>query len=293
MTRKQIHRCGHNGHGEEETFVISRIIALILLFILPVSAMSGQSGLETAEYQIPASLGTLYGVLQKPEGKEPVPLVITCHGFGGNHTGALDYAEYVAEGGDAVFSLDFCGGGWLSKSDGTMPEMSVLTEAKDLNAVIDYFRADPRFTDIFLRGESQGGFVASYVAAERPEDIAGLILEYPAYVLQDDARRRQRADGSFPEYSTLLGMRIGRIYSEDVVSFDIYEHMAAYGGPVQILHGDRDRLVPMRYSERAAEVYQNAELIVMPGQGHGFLGTGRQDAMEKELAFLDAVEAGK
>ena len=271
--------------------------ALALLF-LPVLVSGTALGEEepaagTTEYRIPASLGDLYGMLKMPAGKETMPLVILCHGFGGSYLGSLDYADRFVAGGYAAFSLDFCGGGLWTRSAGTMQEMSVLTEARDLNAVIDYFRADPRFTDIFLRGESQGGFVASYVAAERPEDIAGLILEYPAYVLQDDARRRQRADGSFPEYSTLLGMRIGRIYSEDVVSFDIYEHMAAYGGPVQILHGDRDRLVPMRYSERAAEVYQNAELIVMPGQGHGFLGTGRQDAMEKELAFLDAVEAGK
>lgn len=270
--------------------MIRKWLALILLLVLPACAL-GEAG-QMTEYRIPASLGNLYGVLLMPETKDndPVPLVITCHGFGGNHFGALDYAAYFAAGGYAVFSLDFCGGGWLSQSDGTMLEMSVLTEAKDLNAVIDYFRSDSRFSDFFLRGESQGGFVASYVAAERPEDIAGLVLEYPAYVLQDDARRRQLPDGSFPEVSTLLGMRIGRVYSEDVTSFEIYEHMASYDGPVLILHGDRDFLVPMAYSERAADAFPDAELVVMPGQGHGFGGAGREEAKEKELAFMDAVE---
>ncbi len=259
------------------------LVLMMTLLLLPLSA-SGE------EYHIPASLGNLYGVLEMPEEEEPVPLVITCHGFGGNHIWSMDYADYFVKGGYAVFSLDFCGGGLMSQSDGTMLEMSVLTEARDLNAVIDYFRDDPRFTGFFLRGESQGGFVASYVAAERPEEIAGIILEYPAYVLQDDARRRQKEDGSFPESSTLLGMRIGRVYSEDVTSFDIYEHMAAYTGPVLILHGDKDRLVPMRYSERAVETFQNAELIVMPGQGHGFQGAGREEAKEKELAFMNACK---
>ena len=268
-----------------------RLLALMLLLILPVCA-AGESGRNAQEYKIPASLGTLYGILQMPEGEGPVPLVITCHGFGGNHLGAMDYASAFTAGGYAVFSLDFCGGGLWNRSDGTMQEMSVLTEARDLNAVIDTFKGDSRFTNFYLRGESQGGFVASYVAAERPEDIAGLVLEYPAYVLQDDARRRQLPDGSFPETSTLLGMRIGRVYSEDVTSFEIYEHMAAYGGPVLILHGDRDRLVPIRYSERAAEAFPDAELIVMPGQGHGFLGAGREEAKEQELAFMNAVEDG-
>ena len=268
-----------------------RTLALVLLLaLLPVCAAGETSGSKTTEYRIPASLGDLYGVLQMPEGEGPVPLLITCHGFGGSFIGALDYADYFAAGGYAVFSLDFCGGGLFTRSAGTMTQMSVLTEAKDLNAVIDYFRDDPRFGDFFLRGESQGGFVASYVAAQRPQDIAGIILEYPAYVLQDDAKRRQLPDGSFPETSTLLWMRIGRIYSEDVTSFDIYEHMAAYGGPVQILHGDKDPLVPMRYSERAVETFPNAELIVMPGQGHGFTGKGRENAMEYELAFMNAVE---
>ncbi len=270
--------------------MLKRLLALVLLLVIPVCAMSESVGQEETEYRIPASLGNLYGVLKMPEGNAPVPLIITCHGFGGNHTGALDYADYFSAGGYAVFSLDFCGGGLWTQSDGTMLEMSVLTEAKDLNAVIDFFKADPRFSDIFLRGESQGGFVASYVAAERPGDIAGLVLEYPAYVLQDDAKRRQLADGSFPEVSMLLGMKIGRVYSEDVTSFDIYEHMAAFDGPVLILHGNMDWLVPIEYSERAVKAFPNSELIVMPGQGHGFLGKGREEAKKKELEFIDSVE---
>ena len=269
------------------------IIAVLVLLpvLLPAASLGEQKEPEVTEYMIPASMGNLCGQLQMPAGEGKAPLVIMCHGFGSSYIWSLDYADYFAGSGYAVFSFDFCGGGLMSRSDGAMTEMSVLTEAKDLNAVIDYFRDDPRFSDLFLRGESQGGFVSSYVAAERPEDIAGLVLEYPAYVLQDDAKRRRRADGSFPETSTLLGMRIGRIYSEDVVSFDIYEHMAAYDGPVLILHGDRDWLVPAEYSRRAAEVFRNAELVMMPGQGHGFGGAGRQEAMEKERTFMDAVEA--
>ena len=53
-----------------------------------------------------------------------------------------------------------------------------------------------------------------------------------------------------------------------------------------ILHGDKDPLVPMRYSERAVQAFPNAEMVIMPGQGHGFTGAGRQEAMETETAFL-------
>lgn len=270
--------------------MIRKLLIVIVLLMIPVFAAGEQAGQKSEEYRIPASLGNLYGLLQIPEGEGPVPLLITCHGYGGTYLGALDYASYFVKGGYAVFSLDFCGGGLLTRSDGTMMQMSVLTEARDLNAVIDYFKDDPRFSGIYLRGESQGGFVASYVAAERPEEVKGVILEYPAYVLQDFGRQQQLPDGSFPEVTTLLWMSVGRGYCEDVTSFDIYEHMSAYGRPVLILHGDKDPLVALDYSERALKAFSGAELIVMPGQGHGFRGAGREEAKEKELAFMNRCE---
>lgn len=45
--------------------------------------------------------------------------------------------------GFATYNFDFCGGGFGSRSAGTMLEMSVLTEAEDLNAIIDHFKAVP------------------------------------------------------------------------------------------------------------------------------------------------------
>lgn len=267
-------------------FALRNLAVILALLVLMLFAATVNAEQPVTEHRIPGSMGNVYGVLRMPAGDAPMPLIILSHGFGGSHVGSWDYAARFVSEGFAAFRLDFCGGGLISRSDGSMLEMSVLTEARDLNAVIDYFMDDPRFSDIYLWGQSQGGFVSSYVAAERPEDIAALVIEYPAYVLQDDAKRRQLPDGTFPERSTLLGMPIGRVYSEDVVSFDIYEHMSAYDGPVLILHGDKDPLVPMRYSERAVQAFPNAEMVVMPGQGHGFTGTGRQEAMETETAFL-------
>ena len=57
-----------------------------------------------------------------------------------------------------------------------------------------------------------------------------------------------------------------------------------YKEDVLILHGDG--IVPLRHSERAVDVYENAELIVMERQSHGFLGKARTEAMERETAFF-------
>ncbi len=238
------------------------------------------------EIRIEGSLGQIYGVLARPEGKEPAPLVILSHGFGGDHEGNRDYADFFVSRGFAVFSFDFCGGGRRSKSAGTMTEMTVLTEAEDLNAVISHFQKEERFSAILLWGGSQGGFVTAYVSAERPEDIRAVVLEFPAIVLQDDAKKRALADGSFPETSDVMGNTISHLYNEAATSFDLYDMMGAYKGPVLILHGDQDPIVPLDYSRRARDVYENAELIILPGQGHGFTGEARQKAMEKEADFF-------
>lgn len=48
------------------------------------------------------------------------------------------YAEKMAAAGIAAFIFDYNGGGVGSKSSGKSTEMSVLTEIKDLKAVIEY-----------------------------------------------------------------------------------------------------------------------------------------------------------
>ena len=271
---------------------MKRLFAAILFLVMATAAVFCiAEGKTVEEIRIEASLGEMYGILTVPETDGPVPLIILSHGFGGNHQMGQDYADCFVKQGFATYNLDFCGGGMGSKSAGTMKEMSVLTEAQDLNAAVDYFIGDGRFSCVMLWGASQGGFVSGYVAAQRPGDIRAVVMEFPAIVLQDNARKKLRADGTFPETSNLMGVTISRKYNEDAISFDYYEHIAAYTGPVLILHGDKDPIVPLSYSERAAEVLENAELIVYPGQGHGFTGTARNDAKVAEIVFF--TENGK
>ena len=256
------------------------LFALILIAIFPMNTEAEEKTMITG------SLGNIYGELNVPDTQSAVPLIILSHGFGGNLIGNRDMAEHFLAKGFAVYNFDFCGGGMGSRSEGTMLDMTVLTEAADLNAIIDHFKADPRFSAIYLWGASQGGFVSALVASQRPGDIAKAVLEFPAIVLQDDAKKRANPDGAFPEISHVMGMTISHKYNEAAVSFDLYDLLGAYTGPVLILHGDKDAIVPLRYSEKAVQVFPQAELIVMPGQGHGFMGPAREEAKKREAAFF-------
>lgn len=233
----------------------------------------------------------IYGQLFMPSvHKKTYPLVILCHGYTADHTHSEIYAKDLNKIGVAAYAFDFCGGGPTSKSDGAMVEMSVLTEVQDVEAILDYFRSREDFdsASIFLLGQSQGGFVSALVGAQREEQIAGLILAYPAFVIPDDARKRFPEGMVIPKRVDQFGCIIGKRYYEDVIGMDAYEEIAGFHKDVLIIHGDKDAIVPIDYSRRAKKVYDHATLMTIKGAGHGFDGAEARKAIEAAVRFVEA-----
>ena len=50
----------------------------------------------------------------------------------------------------------------------------------------------------------------------------------------------------------------------------IRDSISRFERPVLIMHGDRDEVVPLSYSESAAEEYEEEKLEVFAGEIHGF-----------------------
>ncbi len=172
-----------------------------------------------------------------------------------------------------------------------MKEMSVLTEAADLCAVMDRMQELPEINpeQIFLLGASQGGFVSSYVAGIHPDDVAGVIALYPAYVLQDNAWKQTPDPENIPDTISLMGVALGGIYNRDAQSFDIYDVIKNYPGKVLIIHGTVDSIAPISYSERAVEVFPDAELIRYEGSNHGFMGQNLTRSENESVAFVQEI----
>ena len=233
---------------------------------------------------------SIYAQLYVPKAPGRRPAVIYSHGFGGSHAYGSQYAEALSERGYVVCTFDFCGGSPSSLSDGTTTEMSIFTELADLNAVIDAVSA-LSFVDaenVFLLGASQGGAVSALAAARRPEEVRGLILLYPAFVLVDDANEHYQSAEDIPDTTFFMWMDVGRAYFEPLLGYDIYSAIAPYERDVLILHGDADSIVPLEYSQRALETYISAELHVLPGAGHGFYGDDASAATTLMLDYLDS-----
>lgn len=219
---------------------------------------------------------TVRGYLALPEGPQapdaPYPLVICAHGFGGNGQRGLPLAERISQRGVAVCAFSFCGCR-ESESDGSPLDRSVLTEAADLHAVLAGLAARPDIDEgrIALMGMSEGGFVSTLVAASQPHAVRALALLYPAYCIPDDARARLAAQPAeeTPAPAEIRGVVVGRRYSEDAAKTDVFAAMPRYDGPVCIVHGIADSLVPIEYSRRAARAFPHAQLVEVEGAEHG------------------------
>lgn len=232
----------------------------------------------------------IYGVVYIPQNAgERMPSIIYSHGFGGSHQYGTQYAEAMAARGYVVYCFDFCGGSPGSRSDGSTLEMSLFTEQADLEAVIkmmqglDYVDS----SNLFLLGTSQGGAVSALTGAKHPDEIKGMVLLYPAFVMVDNANELFRSAEEIPDTYYFMWMNVGRTYFEPLLDYDIYADITDYTKDILILHGDVDSIVPLSYSEKAVEVYSSAQLKVLPGAGHGFYGNDAEQAIGYITEYLN------
>lgn len=221
----------------------------------------------------------IYGKFYYPadfDESKTYPVVIMSHGGSVTHEfyEKAQWTNYVTSLGCVCYAYDFCGGSDQSKSSMTTEEMSCLTEKSDLNVVLDFVK-DQSFCDleqIFLMGQSFGGFVTGITAPERQDEIAGVILLYPALSVVDVLHEQYPTKEDLPtgeEKSENFGTSVGAQYYTDMYDINVMETLGQYEGDVLIIHGINDQTIPYTYSVQAIqEAYQNSssELVLIGGK---------------------------
>ena len=250
---------------------------------------------QTQEIWVQNGDDRIYGVAYVPEAEDgkKVPLVIFSHELGNDHTSGERYAERLAEAGYAAYVFDFRGGTvGGNRSDGSNSEMSILTEASDLESVLAAAKTwdfvDP--DKIVLLGGSMGGLVTTVVGSTHQDEIAGMILMYPALSAKDDSGAEQyQSEDDVPEDVSLFGgwIHVGKNYITDLWDVDFDRLLSSYQGHMLLLHGDRDSTVPISWSEHAKEIIPDCEFYVIQNGGHEFFGQPFEDAMSHILPYLD------
>lgn len=235
---------------------------------------------------------SIYGKLYKTKGRGKRPAVIISHGLNGNSENFVPECTLFAQNGYIAYAYDFCGGSTASKSSGNSTEMTVFTEKDDLLLVYSSICAmdDVDASNVFLLGASQGGLVSSLVAEELGAGkIRGMVLYYPAWCIDDDWRKLYPDPKDIPEVGNFHGIDLGKVYGLAVRDFHVFETIGGYKNPVLIIHGDDDQIVPVSYSQTASTKYENAKLVVLPGEGHGWSQDGGVTARTTALDFLKAT----
>lgn len=215
----------------------------------------------------------IFGIISKPRytGKKQ-PVAIIAHGFNGTHAYSCNYFETLNKMGYQCYAFDFPCGSVNSRSDNNTRNMSILDEQSDLEAIVKYFKEQPD-TDadnIVLIGESQGGLVSALTAASLKNDVAKLVLVFPALCIPDNWNKRYPKVSDIPETTCLWNVPIGRRFFMEIRDMDVFKLIKRFKKPVLIVQGDADNVVSMDDSRRAVKLYKSASLHVIPGAGHGF-----------------------
>lgn len=232
---------------------------------------------------------TVHGKVCFPDTVGKHPLIIFSHGYNGSLMDFTAAAEFFARQGYAAICFNFCGGSTRDTSGFPTFHMTLFTEKEDLISIIEEVRSwysiDP--DQIFLFGASMGGMVSSLAAAQNPEWVRGLILLYPALCIADNWNSKYPDPALIPEKEEFWGMTLGKDFTLSLHDLHIYDVIPSYRGPVLIMHGMNDPIVPLSYSEKASLVYNNADLYVFQNEAHGFTESGNHRMEGMTLMFLE------
>ena len=268
---------------------------MLLTLLLILGSFLRSQGKDVKDTQIPGPQGAIAYKICLPEDFNPetdrCTMVILMHGI----FSSKDYnpmpaiAKGLAKAGIASLRFDFNGHG---TSEGRMQDMTIEKEIADAMAVYDYVKALPYVSEIGFLGHSQGGVVASMaagrLAAQGQDAPKRLVLIAPGAVIKNACQNGKFFNARFdpkdpPEFIRCWGfMKLGREYLLTTQDLDIYGTAAAYEGQVRILHGTKDKIVPMWCSEQYKETYgDRAELVVIKGENHTI--TNRRDEVVRRI----------
>ena len=232
----------------------------------------------------------IFGLLYRPEGDGPHPAIIFSHGYNGCHTDFTTEGLYFAQHGYLVYTFDFCGGSTRSRSSGVSTDMSVMTQRDDLLTVFDQIAAMPEVdaSRVFLLGGSQGGLVTAMATEILQHRVRGMILYFPALNIPDMWCRDFEGVTDGPPTFEFWGLPLGYRFVADIIGYAPFEQLGSYQGRVLVVHGDQDPIVPLSVSQWIESTYAQAELVVLPGENHGFSAPALAQVMERTLQFLQA-----
>lgn len=196
---------------------------------------------EEVRIDVPgASLSGLHLRLPKPKG-----VVFFLHGNDGNLASWFTNTEFYRAANYDLFMLDYRGFG---KSTGRIESEAQLMA--DVRAAWETVAGRYSGLRRVIYGRSLGTGPAAELAAAIQPDLTVLVSPYCSMA--------EMAETHYPFLPTAL-------VRYPLATCDVAPRI---GGPLLLIHGDQDTLIPVIQSEHIRTHAPRAELVVVPGAGH-------------------------
>ncbi|MCS6553961.1 lysophospholipase [Curtobacterium flaccumfaciens pv. flaccumfaciens] len=201
--------------------------------------------------------------------------VLFVHGFGDSSIGPrqlfVQAATALTDTGLTVRSYDRLGHG---TSDGRFADISIGDEVAQVVTMIRAFSAD-HGAPIDVVAHSLGAVESAMAAARVPDLVRSLTLWSPAGVVVDDIAVHDTIQGQplapvrDRGWFDFGGTALGRGFVDEVRDgLDVYAQARGYDGPVDVLHGTADEIVPVEYGRRYGELLSGATFTAVEGADH-------------------------
>jgi len=234
----------------------------------------------------------LSGLIIKPKGRGPFPLIINVHGFfseGKQSIKARNYIKLFPKQGFAVFIFDFEAYG---ESQGKFENLTISKEIDDLKSAVNFiFRKKyVNKNRVGLVASSLGGMIAILYAA-KSKLISSLVLISPfsdlknlsivkpmakqwqnmGYLHLDIAGRRKKLNYNF--------------YS-DGLKHDVFGGARNIHCPVMIIQAEKDAVVSPKVTEELFSYFDGPKkFVIVKEADHFFKGKGQLEQILKNAKF--------
>jgi pimeloyl-ACP methyl ester carboxylesterase len=216
----------------------------------------------------------LCGILSDPLPESGNSAIILCHGFSTSKEGRTytNLEEIFNSRGLATFRFDFFGHG---ESEGEFEDITITEAVDDVLQAVGFIKRTGYGT-IGLVGSSFGG-MASIFAASQTTNLFVLALKSPVsdymgkLILQDYRTKiKDWEESGFIDVTGADGqsLRLNFSFFEDARKAQGYEAASKIQIPTLIVHGDRDKTIPVEQSLKSSRLIKNCRLEIVHGADH-------------------------
>jgi dipeptidyl aminopeptidase/acylaminoacyl peptidase len=257
---------------------------------LGVLAASNEKVAERIYYKSPD--GTkVSGLLFRPQGSGPWPLIVVAHAGFGEGADFSDVALMIRDKGYVVFNPDFRGSG---KSEGK--HEGAKGEVDDVISGIEYVKSLGVVQDdrVGIYGQSHGAAVAMLVSERYP--VVKAVVEEAGFTDAVDLYNNS-LNSNDPQVRVMrdqLVSMVGGTPQQKPAEYDArsaIKQADKMNAPVLLIHGAKDPLIPVTQAQRMYDALKaagkTAELKIYPNEAHCVNDpAGRNEVWEMMFAWF-------